>query len=78
MKTSWAKWLSFRTYITFMATGITSDAGILLQRELDEALGLTDLAGAVLSEHRRARTRATCRLDCFVSRYLAVSPVMTM
>jgi hypothetical protein len=32
---------------------ITSDAGLLAYRDLDAALGLTDLAGGALSEFRR-------------------------
>ena len=32
---------------------ITSDAGLLVYRELDEVLGMTDLSGAALSDLRR-------------------------
>jgi hypothetical protein len=34
---------------------ITSDAGLFAYRELNDALGLTDLAGRVLSEYRRGK-----------------------
>jgi hypothetical protein len=44
-----------RLKMEFHGKRITSDAGLIAYRELDDALGLTDIAGATLSE---------CRLDC--------------
>ncbi len=44
-----------RLRLEFHGSRITSDGGILVHRELDDTLGLTDLAGDVLSDGRRGK-----------------------
>ena len=44
-----------RLKLEFHGSNISSDAGLLPYRELDDALGLTELGGEVLSETRRGK-----------------------
>src|SRR5215217_9348479 len=46
-----------RLKLEFHGSKVTSDAGLLPVRDLDDALGLTDLAGEVLADTRTGQNR---------------------
>ena len=51
-----------RLKLEFHGSRVTSDAGLLPFRDLDDAFGLTDLAGEALTDPRTGQTRACPQL----------------
>jgi hypothetical protein len=51
-----------RVRLEFLGTQLSSDGGLLVMRELDDALGLSDLASGALDDTRRGKNRVH-RLD---------------
>ncbi len=44
-----------RVRLEFRGTQLSSDGGLLVMREMDDALGLSDLASAALCDNRRGK-----------------------
>ncbi len=59
----WVPRLDFdrRLKLVFHGSKVTSDAGLLPYRELDDAVGLTVIAGEVLTDTRRGKNGRHCR-----------------
>ena len=52
----------------FRGSSISSDGGLLLHRELDDALGLTDAAAALIGDPRTGRNSRNASPGCCDSR----------
>ena len=50
-----------RVRLEFRGTQLSSDGGLLVMRELDDVLGLSDLASGALNDTRRGKNSRMCR-----------------
>jgi Transposase DDE domain group 1 len=76
----WPFQLSFNSSlkVDFQGSRVTSDGGLVLVRELDERLGLSELMERHLSDSRRARISNCLWRTCCGSRSIAAWPGMRM
>ena len=63
-----------RLLLRFRGSAITSDAGLLPYRELDDTLGLSDTGAGTLADARTGKTVATGWRGCCVNRCLGGWP----